>query len=98
MAASAPFHPSHRGRHSMAQPGSSQGRAPDAQMRGAIARSKSGGPWTRCRLDQTARFRDRQERTFNSRQVADLGNVPVAITAAEFGKTVAEETEKWRNL
>jgi tripartite-type tricarboxylate transporter receptor subunit TctC len=31
-------------------------------------------------------------------RLADLGNVPVATTPAEFGKVLAEETEKWANL
>jgi tripartite-type tricarboxylate transporter receptor subunit TctC len=31
-------------------------------------------------------------------RLADLGNVPVAMTPGEFGKTLAEETEKWGNL
>jgi tripartite-type tricarboxylate transporter receptor subunit TctC len=28
-------------------------------------------------------------------QLADLGAVPVAMTSANFGKLIAEETEKW---
>jgi tripartite-type tricarboxylate transporter receptor subunit TctC len=30
--------------------------------------------------------------------LADLGDVPVAMTPAEFGKALAEETEKWRKV
>jgi tripartite-type tricarboxylate transporter receptor subunit TctC len=31
-------------------------------------------------------------------RLADLGDVPVAMTPAEFGKALAEETEKWRKV
>jgi tripartite-type tricarboxylate transporter receptor subunit TctC len=31
-------------------------------------------------------------------RLADLGNVPVAMTSTDFGKVLAEETEKWGNV
>ena len=34
------------------------------------------------------------EPTFKAR-MADLGSVPMSLTPTEFGKLIAEETEKW---
>jgi tripartite-type tricarboxylate transporter receptor subunit TctC len=31
-------------------------------------------------------------------KLADLGNVPLAMTAADFGKLIADETEKWAKV
>ena len=31
-------------------------------------------------------------------RLLDLGSVPVAMTPAEFGKALADETEKWRKV
>jgi hypothetical protein len=28
-------------------------------------------------------------------RIADLGNIPLALSPAEYGKLLAEETEKW---
>jgi tripartite-type tricarboxylate transporter receptor subunit TctC len=31
-------------------------------------------------------------------RLLDLGSVPVAMTPAEFGKALVDETEKWRKV
>ena len=31
-------------------------------------------------------------------RLADLGGLPMPMTPAEFGKLVADETEKWRKV
>ena len=31
-------------------------------------------------------------------QLADLGSLPMPMTPAEFGKLIADETEKWGKL
>jgi len=31
-------------------------------------------------------------------RLADLGNVPIPMTPTEFGKFIAEETEKWAKV
>ena len=31
-------------------------------------------------------------------RLADLGNAPLALSPADFGKLIADETEKWGNV
>jgi tripartite-type tricarboxylate transporter receptor subunit TctC len=33
-----------------------------------------------------------------TRRIADLGDAPLSLSTAEFGKLVTEETEKWRKV
>jgi hypothetical protein len=33
-----------------------------------------------------------------STRLADLGGVPMAVTPGEFGKFIADETEKWAKV